>query len=480
MTLSNKVYILDTNVLAFDSQAIFNFEDGVVAIPIFVLEELDKFKSETSERAYNARTVIRSLDQLRSKGSLQSGVDLDNGSKLKIVFICDECEAKNFALEQNIVDNKILLLANCLLKKGFDVKFVTKDINARVKADVLGIDSQDYLKNSVTKENLYRGWIRVSVPAIELKRDLPEELLRLEAENLLTVNQFVILESQHNPFNYVVYRYLGQDKPAKFKVVKAPNLNLPLEPKNVEQLMALDLLLDDSIKLVTLLGPAGTGKTFLTLLAGLDKVLIKSEYEKILVTRPVIPLGPDIGYLPGDIQEKLLSWMQPVYDNMDFIAHSLNARYSSIYKEEEPYQGFGTGNVGNNNKRRRHGKDKSKTTNIFPKRVPPLEVLLRENKISLEAITYMRGRSIPYQYILIDEVQNLTPHEVKTLITRVGQGSKIILAGDPYQIDSLYLDFMSNGLVVTTNKFKGHSIFGSVYLQISERSELSRLAGELL
>ena len=244
-----------------------------------------------------------------------------------------------------------------------------------------------------------------------------------------------------------------------------PALKWPLEPRNPQQLMALDLLFDNNIQLVTLVGPAGTGKTFLALLAALHKLLIEHEYEKILVTRPVIPLGPDIGFLPGDIQEKLHSWMQPIYDNMDFITHSVNAAtHMAVYKEE---------NEKPKSAKFRHKKQQRDI-------IPSLDDLIKEGKLSLEAITYMRGRSIPYQFIFIDEVQNLTPHEVKTLISRVGEGSKIILAGDPYQIDSPYLDFVSNGLVVASARFKGQPLFGTVFLESSERSELSKLAGQLL
>lgn len=483
MAETKKISILDTNVLISDPEAIYGFKDSIIAIPIFVLEELDNIKVESSERAFNARSIIRNLDLLRLKGSLKKGIDIGNNTILKIVFLCPDCKGKEsqFPYDLNSIDNKILLLAKCFQEQGYNVEFISKDINARVKADIINIKTHDYSKVALTQENIYKGWIRLSIPAIELKKNTPDILLELEKDNKLTINQFIVLESQNNPLNYELYRYLGNSGNSnvpRFKNVKNASLNLPLEPKNVEQLMALDLLLDESIKLITLLGPAGTGKTFLVLLAGLDQILIKNEYTKMLVTRPIIPLGPDIGYLPGDIQEKLLSWMQPVYDNMDFIAHALGSKYGHIYRDNGRPSFNKISNRGHRSNSYKYFDNRDK--NLFKNKFPTLDTLLRENKISLEAITYMRGRSIPYQYILIDEVQNLTPHEVKTLITRVGQGSKIILAGDPYQIDSLYLDFMSNGLVVTTDKFKGQSIFGSVYLQISERSELSKLAAEIL
>lgn len=464
--MTNKpIYILDTNVLLYDPESLFGFERGIVGIPVEVLEELDKFKTESSQRGYNCREVIRHLDFLRTRGSLKEGVILDNGGELKVVFDGEKIEECYIPFKDRIVDNKILLSTFCLKVKGHDVKFVSKDINARVKADVLGIETVDYVKEALSKEQVYKGWRVIQVPAVQLKKEFPEELKQLADTGVLLCNEFVIIESQHNPYNYRLFRYLSN---GQFKNVDSLPLKWSLNPKNVQQFMALDLLLDPNIQLVSLIGPAGTGKTFLALLAGLHQVLIEHKYEKILVSRPVIPLGPDIGYLPGDMQEKLFSWMQPVYDNMEFIIHYANTGQLGVHKSEEPREsGYYRGRKQRNKK-------------LITQFIPSLNELIRERKVSLEAITYMRGRSIPYQFIIIDEVQNLTPHEVKTLITRVGEGSKIILAGDPHQIDSAYLDYSSNGLVIATDKFKGQPIFGVVYLEISERSELSRIAGELL
>ena len=464
--MTNKpIYILDTNVLFYDPESLFGFGDGIVGIPVEVLEELDKFKTDSSQRGHNCREVIRHLDHFRTRGSLREGVTLDNGGILKVVFDGEKSEECSIPFKDRIVDNKILSSTFCLKTKGYDVKFVSKDINARVKADVLGIETIDYVKEALPTEQVYKGWRIIRVPAVQLKQEFPEELKQLTDMETLVCNEFVILESQHNPFNYRLFRYLSN---GQFKSVDAIPIKWSLKPKNVQQLMALDLLLDPNIQLISLIGPAGTGKTFLALLAGLHQVLIEQRYEKILVSRPVIPLGPDIGYLPGDMQEKLFSWMQPVYDNMEFIIHYANAEQLSAQRNNEPRES-------------RYFKGrKQRNRKLITQFIPSLNDLIKERRVSLEAITYMRGRSIPYQFIIIDEVQNLTPHEVKTLITRVGEGSKIILAGDPHQIDSAYLDFSSNGLVVATNKFKGQNIFGVVYLEISERSELSRVAGELL
>lgn len=465
MEEAKKIFILDTNVLIHDADAINSFHNSAVGIPVKVLEELDKFKSDSSQKGFNARKVIRQLDLLRGKGSLSEGVPLDNGGTLQ-VFLPNMGDCNSPLIERS-PDNEILQTAYCLKQKGYNVLFISKDINLRVKADVVGVQALDYLRDSITTDEFYKGWIKLQVPSIQLKKDMPEELTKLLETAELTINEYVILESQHNSFNYAIWRYLGNKK---FKKVVMPKLNWPLEPRNAQQLMAMDVLFDNSIQLVTLIGPAGTGKTFLALLAALYKVLVAHEYEKILITRPVIPLGPDIGYLPGDVQEKLHNWMQPIYDNMDFITHSINnALHNSSTKDKQQEDA--------DTKRARKMENRK---NPKEKSMHGLDDLIKEKKISLEAITYMRGRSIPYQFIIIDEVQNLTPHEVKTLISRVGEGSKIILAGDPYQIDSPYLDFSSNGLVVASDKFKGQSLFGTVYLESSERSELSKLAAELL
>lgn len=460
---SNRIYLLDTNVLVHDPESIFKFEGAQVGIPIIVLEELDRFKTENTDRGHNARQVIRYLDELRSKGSLRDGVELENGGILKVYFVKDHTHDSPIPLAINVADNLILLTASDLKEHGYDVQFISKDLNARVKADALGIEAQDYLKGKVSPDSIYRGWIQIDVPAISLKRDTPPELEEYAQEHAPLYNEFFLVVSRSNPYNYKLYRYTMH---GEFKEVMPPSLEWPLEPRNIQQLMALDLLLDEEVQLVSLIGPAGTGKTFLALLAGLHLVIIKHLYEKMLVSRPVIPLGPDIGYLPGTIEEKLRSWMQPVYDNMEFIVHAINAE-----RKAPAYQMSYTG---------KRGMKPKKSFKQERDRIETLEDLLQQGKISLEAITYMRGRSIPFQYILIDEVQNLTPHEVKTLISRVGEGSKIVLAGDPYQIDSPYLDFSSNGLIVATNKFKGQPLFGTVFLESSERSELSKLVSELL
>lgn len=467
---SKKTYILDTNVLVYDPESIFAFDSAIVVVPSVVLEELDSFKSENTDRGRNTRQVIRNLDALREQGSLGGeGVILEDGGSVRVSFL-EKNRDYDFPFALTIEDNVILLIAVTLQEQGHQVVFISKDINARVKADVLGIPTEDYIRNTITVDDFYRGWIPMQVPALQLKKDFPDELRTLLDERELVINEFVLAQSEKNPSHYKVFRYLGGKK---FKIVEAPRLKWPLQARNPQQLMALDLLLDDSIQMVTLFGPAGTGKTFLAMLAGLHKVLVEDMYKKILVSRPVVPLGKDIGYLPGTIEEKLHNWMLPIYDNMEFIVHAASmGNYFNDERHEEddrPQRRHGK------NKHKRHEKQKQQAGGLRS-----LDDLMHGDKISLEAITYMRGRSIPYQFIFIDEVQNLSPHEVKTLLSRVGEGSKIILAGDPYQIDSPFLDFISNGLVVASEKFKGQSLFGSVYLDHSERSELSQLVSDLM
>lgn len=471
-SLLKKIYVLDTNVLLHDPNAIFSFEGMSIGIPSVVLEELDTFKKEGTDRGRNSRETIRILDGLRSRGSLKDGVSLDNGSVVKVIFL--EQVQPHLPFQLDIKDNEILLNALALKNRGYDVKFISKDLNARVKADALGLETEDYLKEYVTEEDFYQGWIRVQVPTIELKGEFPSVLHDLLADNALAMNQFVLVENQHNPHVYKIFRYLGGNQ---FKPVHEPQIKWPLKSRNPQQLMALDLLFDENIQFVTLLGPAGTGKTFLALLAGLYKVLIKQRYQKMLVSRPVIPLGKDVGFLPGELKEKLHNWMLPIYDNMEYIVHSIK-----MSKHEQGGDGgrdaYVASKAARSKGRDRHGQGRDEGHKVDG--MMPLDELVYRGKVSLEAITYMRGRSIPYQFILIDEAQNLTPHEVKALVTRVGEGSKIILTGDPYQIDSPYLDFSSNGLVTSSEKFKGQRLFGSVYLPVSERGELSQIAGELL
>jgi PhoH-like ATPase len=449
-----RIFVLDTNVLLHDSNSIFAFKGVVIAIPFAVLEELDEFKKERNELGMNARRVIRILDELRSRGDLQKGVIIENGtpSILKVIPLPKELSV----ICAKTVDNAIIQNVIDLVKQKNEVTFVTKDINLRIKADALGLDAEDYAKGTVSYEEYYKGWTSILVSNTDLKKASETKLHDFLGKEEPLVNEFVVLQSERNEWNNRVFRYLGGKK---YKEVFSKKFWEDFGPRNVQQTMALDLLLDDSVKLVSLLGPAGTGKTFLALLAGLFKVMKKNLYRRFLISRPVIALGADIGYLPGDVQEKLFHWMQPIYDNLEIILSETDAA-----------------KLGQRAKDRRHRKRHPHVTDYRAE----IDRLKQKGALSLEAITYMRGRSISNQYVFIDESQNLTPHEIKTIISRAGEGTKVIIAGDPYQIDSPYLDFSSNGLTVTAEKLKSETICGTVFLETSERSELAKLAAETL
>jgi PhoH-like ATPase len=472
MPEKEQLYILDTNVLIEDPEVVFRFPNARLGIPIIVLEELDRIKVENSSRGASARLIARHLDKMRVIGSLKDGVKLENGTIVQILFD-DDCQ-KKIKLNINVADNKILMLAACMQEHDYDVIFVTKDINARIKADALGIKSQDYLRGLVLAENYYKGWQEFDISSMDLRKEIPPILHDLVHNQAILCNEFVVLYSKGNEFNNRIFRYRGG---GNFKEVLQLNLSWPISAKNVYQLMVLDLLFDNDISMVSLTGPAGTGKTFLTLFVGLYQVLVNDMYYKMTIARSVVPLGHDIGYLPGDVQEKLHGWMQPMYDNVDMIAHLIAQAQSSSFFERRETSYY---EEGRKQKNRRFNKKHKHHREHIANPVSSLDELINQHKVSLEAITYMRGRSIARQFIFIDEAQNLTAHEIKTLLSRVASESKIILSGDPYQIDVPYLDFSTNGLVVATDRFKGQSIFGSVFLPTSERSELSRLVQELM
>lgn len=507
----NRIFVLDTNVLIHDPNALHSFQGVVIGIPFVVLEELDTFKKEPGEKGRNAREAIRMLDELREKGSLQEGVKLDDkkdGSILKVFQTPSEISFSTSELHA-VKDNLIIQTCKELAEQNCQVTLVTKDLNCRVKADVLGLDAEDYMKGNVSLDTFYKGWIKVPMPAIDLKKASIKNIKAMIDNKDLMLNEYVIMHSENNEENSRLFRFLGGEQ---FKEISDINI-MGFTARNIQQLMVLDLLTDDSIQLVTMLGQAGTGKTFLTLVAGLYKVMYEKMYKKLLVTRPIVALGADIGYLPGDIQEKLHFWMQPVHDNLEFISSQLSqSKNEKFALLETPAHQAGhhkqhnrgkqdqyehrkrrdqNGKYDRNhrqNTRQHHDRDEDHDRSERYHRDPRhlgrdtllVDRLQKQGIISLEAITYMRGRSIPNQFMFIDEVQNLTPHEVKTLVSRAGEGTKVILAGDPYQIDSPYLDFTSNGLTVTTDKMKNYSIFGTAFLETSERSALAKLTSEVL
>ena len=403
-----KFYVLDTNVLIEDPESIFHFKNVFIGIPITVLEELDKIKIENSGRGSNARMITRHLDQLRSKGSLAEGVELENGSVVKILF--EKSKDSTAGLGFNIADNKILLNVVYLKEQGHNVVFVTKDINARIKADALGIEAQDYLNGLVLVDNYYKGWQEHVVPSNDLRQDEPDVLKDLVSSKLVEMNEFVILTSASNLHNQKMYRYRGQ---GEYKYVESPLVHWPITARNIHQVMALDLLFDNDIKMISLTGPAGTGKTFLAVLAGLHQVLETEEYLKMMIARSVVPLGHDIGFLPGDMQEKLHGWMQPIYDNVDLITHMIAERQKNqpIYNQQQGYEKNWNEEDGNRfkghnrqNRRGRGGNRGGYHKENHNKDFRSLDDLIQKRKMSLEAITYMRGRSIPHQFILIDAI----------------------------------------------------------------------------
>ena len=428
-----KIFVLDTNVIIHNADAINVFADNEVILPIDVIEELDIFKKDSDEKGRNARAAIRMLDDLREHGKLGEGVPLKNGGKLRIVMNIDSKGILNVAPNER--DNRILMVAYDLQQKGNHVVFVSKDINARVKADALGVKAVDFEKQKVDMDSLYSGWKEIEVSSKDID-GFYEKKFFVPPQNNLFPNQYVLLKDKSAAKHSAMGRYDAKQK--KVVLLKSDQTDAwGIKPRNKEQAIALDLLLDDNIKLVTLVGAAGTGKTLLALAAGLKKTVDEHGYKRMLVSRPVIPMGKDIGYLPGTKEEKLINWMQPIYDNLEYI---LTIR-----------------------KRKEHVDD-----------------LIESDLLQLEALTYMRGRSIPNQFIIIDEAQNLTPHEIKTVVSRAGNNTKMVLTGDPYQIDSPYLDSSSNGLSYAAERMKGQEMFGHVTLTKNERSALASLAAELL
>ncbi len=441
-----KIYVLDTNVLLQDPNAVFAFEDNDVIIPAIVLEELDAKKRLADEIGRNARYTSRLLDGFRAKGKLQDGVTLDNGGSIKV-----ELNHRSFAKMQDVFgdmsnDNRILAVAlNYHMEEQEKeqpqpVILVSKDTLVRIKADVLGLTAQDYLSDRVvSNSDMYTGCVTLKLHPSVIDEFYTYRFLEIKSLNLgytLYPNEFVILKDE-----------MGTSKSALLKVNKEGKRLEPLflsnDPiwgiaaRNAQQRMALELLLNDDIPLVTLTGKAGTGKTLLTVAAGLMKVEDDHKYKKLLIARPVVPMGKDIGYLPGEKDEKLRPWMQPIYDNLEYL--------------------FDTKKPGDIDK-----------------------VLAGLGSIQVEALTYIRGRSIPGQFIIIDEAQNLSRHEVKTIVSRVGEGSKIVLLGDPHQIDHPYLDATSNGLSYVVERFKEQGIAGHIMLERGERSNLAQLAADLL
>lgn len=446
-----KTFVLDTNIILYDPTSIFRFAENTVVIPMVVLEEADKFKRELSETGRSARQFARILDDLRTRGSLAKGMVLENGGTIRV-------EVGNYEdtlppeLNNSKADHRILGLVLHIQKKRPEesVVFITKDINLRIKADVLGIDAQDYsADNQEQKDGLYAGVTEVVTESDKI--DLFYTTKKLLARELevpkLFANQYVILRDKLNSHHTAIARYDSETE-SLIPLIRPSEGIWGVFPKNVEQSFAIDLLLNDEIKLVSLVGKAGTGKTLLAIAAGLAKTVDEGVFTRLLVSRPIFPLGKDIGFLPGSVEDKLNPWMQPIFDNIDFL--------------------FGATSPGGRSQGKR---------GVLGRGAKELSA---QGLLQIEPLTYIRGRSIPNQFLIVDEAQNLTPHEIKTIITRAGDGTKIVLTGDCFQIDNPYVDSINNGLAYCVERFKEESISGHVTMTKGERSQLSELASQLL
>lgn len=430
----SRSYVLDTNVLLHEARALEQFRDGEVVITVDVLEELDQFKSAQNELGRAAREAVRRLDRLRVSGKLSEGIDLEHGGSVR-VLMSGYLEDLPPNMDSSIPDNRMLACALHLQRaNGRDVVFVSKDLNARVKGTALGLDTQDYDPDRVPFDDLYTGYRAVDLPSADIDRFYQEG--ELPAPAGMHPQEFAILRDAANPKHSALARHHGgRLVPLRYDESRPWKLS----PLNVGQRFALELLMDPEVELVTLLGKAGTGKTLMALAAGLELVAERGEFKRVLVSRPIVPLGRDIGYLPGTKEEKLESWMEPIFDNLQFLVDpTLEAVDDKV--------GY----------------------------------LFDHGWVEVEAVTYIRGRSLPKLFIIIDEAQNLSPHEVKTIVSRAGKETKVVLAGDPFQIDNPYLDASSNGLSVLVDKFKAQPIYGHITLERSERSRLASLAAELL
>ncbi len=441
----NKIYVLDTNVLLQDPQAIFSFQDNEVVIPAVVLEEVDSKKRYMDEVGRNARHVSKLIDQLRQNGKLHEKIPLYTGGSLRI-----ELNHRSFQQLQDIFvektnDNRIIAVAkNLSLEEeaktgGKTVILVSKDTLVRVKADAIGLIAEDFLSDRVVEVNdVYTGFEEVYVDKEVLDRFYEKGELHLSevSAHRLYPHEFIILKDALGSSASALGRVDQQGQKLR-KLVYDQEHMWGIKARNVQQLMATELLLRDDISLVTMIGKAGTGKTLLALAAGLLQTEDFHKFNKLLVARPIVPVGKDIGYLPGEKQEKLRPWMQPIFDNLEY-----------LFNVKKP------GELD--------------------------DILAGMASIEVEALTYIRGRSIPDQFIIIDEAQNLTKHEVKTILTRVGERSKIVLMGDTAQIDHPYLDEYNNGLTYVVEKFKDQTIAGHVRLMKGERSGLAQLAADLL
>jgi len=433
-----KNYVLDTNVLLHDPTSINQFADNTIIIPIDVIQEIDQFKKEISDRGQNAREVSRQLDALRRQRSLAEGAALPNGGVLRVY--CGGLEDLE-RRDNGYADTNILRMAVKIQQAEPEtpVIIVSKDINLRIRADALGLHAEDYESDRIGLADLYTGEVELTVPAADVVLLKQGQRVPIRNGQTMYPNEFVLVRPDDGSKNTALARV---DRTGA-ELVPIQDMNAGvcgIRPRNKEQHFALDALLNEEIKLATIMGKAGTGKTLLAIAAGLHEVAVKKRYRGLLVSRPTFAVGRDIGFLPGGGVMKLLPWMQPIRDTLEFLldsAKSIGGRTA-------------------------------------------LRDLWRSDLIEIQPLAYIRGRSIANHYMVVDEVQNLTPLEVKTSITRVGHHTKVVMTGDPYQIDNPYVDSNSNGFNYVVNKFRPEPIAAHVELVKGERSELAELAANLL
>jgi len=439
VAVRKKTYILDTNVYLTDANSIFAFGKNDIMIPLKVIEEIDKHKKRQDSVGLNARNTIRILDLLREKGNLKKGVRIGKGKGLLYIRHCDVSLLPR-ELDPTDADNMIIgtILAE---KKNFPTKkiiAVSRDVNMRIKFDSLDVKTQDYTVGQVVQDSsmLYTGFAKHLVDDEIIDRFYDGESIYLEADEVkLQPNQMVMLVSSANEKKTGIARFMNYNRPLK-KIIERSDV-WGVKPRNKEQNFALDLLLDPDVPVVTLVGKAGCGKTLCAIAAGLHQTVEdgqESTYRRLIVTRPIQPLGRDIGYLPGTLEEKMEPWLSPIKDNLEYLLGDRKM----------------------------------------------LDLYFDDGTIEVEAMTYIRGRSISNAYIVIDESQQLTQHEIKTILTRVGENTKIVLTGDIEQIDNVYVDETSNGLTYVVEKFKEHDISAHITLLRGERSKVATLAAKIL
>ncbi len=454
-----KNFVFDTNVLLNDPYAINRFDENNVIIPITVIEELDKFKRDLNTVGRNAREAARTIDGYRDCGNLYKGVKLPGGGLLRVITDLGKEPPLPFPTLGKTADSLILATA-LLLKKHEElpVVFVTRDINLRIRADAVGLTAVNYEEKDAvrTVEELYSGHTEVKAPSDVISSFTSSGKGKIDAQDYeLLPNQCVTLVDVQDENNRAYGR--RHHESGKIKALIASDKEFwGISARNAEQHFALDLLADDSVQIVTMAGKAGTGKTLLAIAAGLNKTMDERKYAKLVVARPIMPLGKELGFLPGEVSEKINPWMQPVYDNLELIMASADADLEMA----------GTSKKGRKKTKKPLGEG--------------VRNLMDTGLLEVEALTYIRGRSLPRQYLIIDEAQNLTHHEVKTIITRVGENTKIVLTGDIYQIDSPFLDSRTSGLTIAVEKFKGQDIAGHITLVKGERSPLAELASNIL